>query len=50
MLQVKTTKAHQNEGIFPTFQKGTEVTIKEPYQEFVDWYLCEIQGYTTLHI
>ncbi|UYZ84198.1 hypothetical protein MTZ49_01025 [Entomomonas sp. E2T0] len=47
MLQVTTTSSHQNEGIFPTFPKGTRVTIKESCEEFVDWYLCEIDGYTT---
>lgn len=47
MVQVITTISHQNEGIFPTFSKGTKVTINESCEEFVDWYLCEIEGYTT---
>lgn len=47
MVQVITTTSHQNEGIFPTFPKATKVTLKEHCEEFINWYLCEIDGYTT---
>ena len=47
MLSVIVTVAHQNIGIFPTFPQETEVVVKQSCDKFVDWYLCEILGYTT---
>ena len=47
-MKVKVTKQHLGEGQFPTFPKGTKVTLeKEECAEFLGWYPCEIDGHET---
>ena len=46
-MKVKVIKNHLGEGVFPTFEKGTEVTVKETCTHFLHWYACEIAGYQT---
>jgi hypothetical protein len=40
-------KSHPGEGLFPEFEQGTPVTLKEACTHFLHWYACEIQGYDT---
>ncbi len=46
-MTAKVIKQHLGEGLFPTFSKGTKVTLKEPCAHFLHWYACEIDGYDT---
>jgi len=46
-MKVQVIKKHPGEGVFPTFEKGTKVTMKEVCTHFVHWYACEIAGYQT---
>jgi len=46
-MKVKVIKNHSGEGIFPTFEKGTEVMVKEACTHFLHWYACKIAGYQT---
>ena len=45
-LQV-TTSYTIEEGIFPTFVKGTEIKALTPCRKYPNWYACEIEGYHT---
>lgn len=43
-MKVKVIKKHLGEGCFPTFYKGTKVTMKEPCMHYLHWYACDIAG------
>ena len=40
-------KKHTGEGIFPTFAKGTSVSMKDECTHFIHWCACEIEGHQT---
>lgn len=45
-MKVKVLQEHRGEGQFPTFPKGTTVTITgEECNDFLHWYPCEINGH-----
>ena len=46
-MTVKVVRKHLGEGDFPTFMKGTEVTMKDECTHFLNWYACNIEGYQT---
>jgi hypothetical protein len=47
-MQVKVLQNHDGEGQFPTFSKGTAVTLAgEECTHFLHWYPCEIDGNAT---
>ena len=46
-MKVKVVKEHLGEGSFPTFKKGTKVTMKEECSHYLHWYACEIDGVQT---
>lgn len=46
-MKVRATKEHLGEGHYPTFKKGTSVTIIEECAHFLNWYACEISGHKT---
>jgi len=46
-MKVRVIKEHLGEGIFPTFNKGTTVTIKEKCTHFLNWSACDISGHQT---
>jgi len=46
-MKVKVMVKHDGYGQFPTFKKGTAVTIKEEDAHFLNWYACEIEGRQT---
>ncbi|MCL2200266.1 MAG: SH3 domain-containing protein [Defluviitaleaceae bacterium] len=46
--KVKVLQEHHGEGQFPTFPKGTAVTLTgEECTHFLHWYPCEIDGHAT---
>jgi len=46
-MKAKVIKKHQGEGDFPTFEKGTKVTVKDECTHFLNWYACDIAGHQT---
>lgn len=46
-MKVKVITKHLWEGRFPTFDKGTRVTMKEACTHYLHWYACDIAGYPT---
>lgn len=46
-MELKVIANHQGEGVFPTFKKGSCVNMKAPCREYLNWYVCEIEGYST---
>jgi hypothetical protein len=46
-MRVKVIAQHPGEGAFPTFAKGTVVTIGEECVHFQHWYPCKIEGHET---
>ncbi|MCL2368791.1 MAG: SH3 domain-containing protein [Oscillospiraceae bacterium] len=47
-LKVQVIEDHPGEGRFPTFLKGTAVTLAaEDDADFRHWYACNMQGYDT---
>ncbi|MCL1995754.1 MAG: hypothetical protein FWG63_06075 [Defluviitaleaceae bacterium] len=47
-MKVKVIEQHDGEGMFPTFSKGTKVTVTgEETKGFKHWFPCEIEGYQT---
>jgi hypothetical protein len=46
-MKVKVIENHPGEGSFPTFEKGTNVTMKEEDTHFLHWHACDIAGYQT---
>ena len=45
-MQVKVLQEHRGEGQFPSFPKGTAVTLTgEEDTHFLHWYPCEIDGH-----
>ena len=47
-MKVKVIKKHDGDGAFPTFEKGTAVTMAaEEAPHFLGWYACDIAGHET---
>jgi hypothetical protein len=46
-LRVKVIAQHPGEGAFPTFAKGTMVTMDEECTHFLHWHPCVIEGHET---
>jgi len=47
-MKVKVIQTHPGEGKFPTFTKGTKVTMEiKDDTHFLHWHACEIEGYQT---
>ena len=47
-MKVKVIQEHPGEGQFPTFIKGTKVTLTgEECKHFLHWSPCEIEGHKT---
>jgi len=46
-MKVKVIKQHVGEGVFPTFNRGTQIFLGEETNNFPHWYACEIEGYQT---
>jgi len=47
-VKIKVLQQHNGEGQFPTFPKGTAVTLTgEEDTHFLHWYPCEIDGHAT---
>ena len=46
-MKVKVVKNHFGEGQFPTFEKGTKVTLAKECTHFLHWYACDIAGNET---
>ena len=46
-MKVRVVTSHTGEGQFPTFTKGTIVTLKDACSHFLHWYACVIDGYET---
>lgn len=47
-MKVKVIQEHHGEGQFPTFPKGTTVTLTgEECTHFLHWYPCEIDSHAT---
>ena len=46
-MKVKVNKKHVSEGNFPLFKAGSTILVKDECNEFVAWYNCEIEGYST---
>jgi len=46
-MKVKVIQRHFGEGIFPSFEKGTQVILGEETNHFPHWYACEIKGHQT---
>ena len=46
-MKVKVIQRHLGEGIFPVFEKGTQVILGEETNQFPHWYVCEIEGHQT---
>jgi len=45
-VKVMRTSSWEFQGEFPTFEKGTAVTLaQEEDKEFFGWYACDIAGY-----
>ena len=45
--KVKVIAEHPGEGAFPTFAKGTAVTLGEECTRFLHWFPCVIDSYET---
>ena len=46
-MKVKVIAQHSGEGAFPTFAKGTAVTLGEECTHFLHWYPCAIDEHET---
>jgi len=47
-VQVTRSSRWEHPGEFPSFKKGTPVTLAaEEGKHFLGWYACDIEGYTT---
>jgi len=46
-MRVKVIAPHPGEGKFPTFAKGTSVTMGDECTHFLHWYPCEIEKHET---
>ena len=47
-MQAKVIQPHLGEGQFPTFAKGTPVSLAgSECEEFRHWFPCEIEGHST---
>ena len=46
-MKVKVITQHLGEGIFPTFNKGTIISVGDECSHFLNWYPCDINGYKT---
>ena len=47
-MKVKVIQNHPGEGTFPTFPKGTKLTMeKKEDTHFLHWHACEIAGHKT---
>lgn len=46
-MKARVIEKHIGEGVFPTFAKGTQATLKEPCTHYLHWYACEIAGHQT---
>ena len=46
-MRVKVIAPHPGEGAFPTFEKGTVVTMGDECTHFLHWYPCKIEEYET---
>ena len=46
-MKVTVTNDHPGEGQFPTFAKGTPVTMGEECTHYINWCACEIEGHKT---
>jgi len=47
-MKVKVIQDHPGEGQFPTFSKGTVVSLaEEGCKHFIHWWPCEIDGHQT---
>ena len=46
-MKVKVVKNHFGEGEYPTFEKGSIVTVGEECAHFLRWFACDIDGYKT---
>jgi len=46
-MKVKVIKEHLGEGNFPTFEKGTKVTMKGYCAHYLHWCACDIEGHQT---
>ena len=46
-MRVRVIAQHPGEGAFPTFAKGTSVTVGEECTHFLHWHPCEIEGHET---
>jgi len=45
-VQMSRTYSWEHPGEFPTFEKGTLVSLaKEEDEDFLGWYACEIEGH-----
>jgi hypothetical protein len=47
MIKVKVIARHSGEGEFPTFPKGTNISMGEECTHFRHWYPCTINGHET---
>ena len=46
-MKVNVIEKHDGEGQFPTFSKGTLVSVKEACTHYRHWYACKIDTYFT---
>jgi hypothetical protein len=46
-MKVNVIAQHLGEGAFPTFVKGTPITMGEECSHFLHWYPCVIEKYET---
>ena len=47
-MKAKIVQTHLGEGQFPTFSKGTKITLTgEEDTHFLHWYPCDIEGHQT---
>lgn len=44
-MQLITTQAHQGEGTFPLFPKGSAIHLLAQCKSYANWYKCEIEGH-----
>lgn len=46
-MRLIVTKFHRGEGQFPLFPKGSVVKLKAECPQYLNWFECEIDGYST---
>lgn len=46
-MKVCVIRKHPGEGDFPTFAKGTSVSLKGECKHYLHWYACVIEGHET---